>query len=477
MQICSLSAFGVARARAASRTILSIGIAVSVLTLAVTLPAVPVQAQQFPDCVSASSDADGDGWGWENNRSCVVVESSATSNGSSHPECRSDATDPDGDGFGYEDGRSCIVQPTQRKNHPLCINGSRSDSDGDGYGWENNRSCIVVTDCINGSSSDSDGDGYGWENNATCIVSSDATVSTPVDSVPDDATPGDSTPDDSNKASSDSTTAPKIEVAKAPVYTVDSITDVVLVTGQSNVLGADTGYDSQLDQPDAKVFAYTDIGWQVADLHQVWDRFLHPGNHSTSVPGREPTNSFAFHFGKSLVRTDVTRVVAFIVVPAPGQGISHWDAGSEQYRRIQDKVTQALDDIPHKDSVDAVLWHQGENDFLYEGTADADPTGFVSTDSFEYKNYYQIKLNQLIKNFRGESWASQQTAFICGETRRGVGVNRRLNALNTDNDPLTACVPATDLPKRADDQVGSHFSAEGLRALGQRYADKYFEIK
>lgn len=139
-------------------------------------------------------------------------------------------------------------------------------------------------------------------------------------------------------------------------------------------------------------------------------------------------------------------------------------------------MTSALADIPHKYSVDAVLWHQGENDWLYEGTADANPTGFTSEDSYEYRNYYQIKLNALINNFRNEPWGSSQAAFICGETRRAEGVNRRLNALNNDSDPYTACVKGTDLPQRADDPYGSHFSAEGLRTLGQRYADTYFEL-
>ena len=435
-----------AHIHAANKAILST--AAITLTMGVLTLAVPVQAQQFPDCVSASSDSDGDGWGWENNRSCVVVEGTS----SSHPRCSSAVTDPDGDGFGFENGESCVVETSQRKAHPLCIEAG-SDPDGDGYGWEKNRSCIVAPTCVD-AGSDPDGDGYGWENNATCIVSSDTA----------------SEPDDS-------TTTPDIAAAKTPALTVDDITDVVLVTGQSNVLGANTSFDSELDAPNSQVFAFTDIGWQVADLHQIWDRFLHPRNHSTSIPGRDPANSFAFHFGKHLVNRDASRVVAFIVLPAPGQGISHWDGGSAQYRRIQDKVTEALNDIPHKYAIDAVLWHQGENDFLYEGTADANPTGFTSRDSFEYKNYYQIKLRALINNFRGEPWASQQTAFICGETRRGEGVNRRLNELNTDNDSLTACVPATDLPKRDDDQVGSHFSAAGLRTLGQRYADKYLELK
>ena len=427
----------------------------AVLLAAVALASVPAQAQQFPDCSSASADADGDGWGWENNRSCVVVEdrsSSASSSsgtpavtvpGLSFPVCRSSASDPDNDGYGYEDGESCIVQSgiteSQSNTQPQSDNQSQT---------------VNLPDCSS-AASDPDGDGYGWENNNSCIVTSGSTIQ-------------------SDDTSTQNSGVPQVQAAKAGAFTIDNVTDVVLVTGQSNVLAANTGYNSGLDRPDSQVFAYTNNGWQVADLHQSWDRFQHPAAQSRN--GGDPVNNFALHFGKYLVQKDRTRVVAFIVVPGPGKGISNWDAGTEQYRRIQDKVTRALNNIPQKNSLDAVLWHQGENDWLYEGTADANPTGFTSRDSHEYKNYYQIKLTALINNFRNEPWGNSQTAFICGETRRAEGVNRRLNALNHDRDPNTACVQATDLPKRADDPYGSHFSAAGLRTLGQRYADKYFEI-
>lgn len=409
-----------------------------------------VHAQQFPDCSSAAADTDGDGWGWENSRSCVVVDKatsqpsagSAQSGGSiSFPTCRSAATDPDNDGYGYEDGRSCVVDR------------SGSQAQNNAQAPQQNNAAPNLPVCTD-AGSDHDGDGYGWENNQSCLAISS-----------------------SSSGTSPSSSDPQLLAARpGGAYTVENITDVVLVTGQSNVLASNTGYDANLDRPHSQVFAYTDSGWQVADLHQTWDRFQHPGNNAASTPGRNPTNNFAFHFGKSLVNKDVTRVAAFIVVPGPGKGISNWDHGTQQYRRIQDKVNRALADIPHKYTIDAVLWHQGENDWLYEGTADANPTGFTSEDSHEYRNYYQIKLNALINNFRNESWGSSRTAFICGETRRAEGVNRRLNALNHDNDPYTGCVKGTDLPKRADDPYGSHFSAEGLRTLGQRYADKYFEL-
>jgi len=190
-----------------------------------------------------------------------------------------------------------------------------------------------------------------------------------------------------------------------------AITDLVLVTGQSNALGAETSYDPQRDVPHPRAFAYTDQGWQVAD------------------------------------------VIGFVLVTAPGEGIGHWDYESDFYVNIRERVVAALNDIPGKAAVDGILWHQGETDW-------------AETD------YYRAKLSDLIRNFRGESWFSSDRPFICGETARAP-VNNILMALNNDGDKWTACVEGDDLPTFLDDY---HFSAEGLRIIGTRYATKYIQL-
>ncbi len=288
------------------------------------------------------------------------------------------------------------------------------------------KPCLLAT-------SDPDGDGYGFEQGASCTT----------------------IPDSGGFA---------------------SITDVIFVTGQSNVEAADTTFDSLLDAPSERVYAFTDSGWQIADLHQVWDEQARPGNHSLTDPTRQPNNNFTFHFSKSLAEKSNWRVPAFIVDAEPGKGIANWDLDSPFYKKISEKITRALAQIPHKDSLDVVLWHQGESDWIYEGTSDPEATGFTSKDSEAYRNYYSIKLNALIQNFRQESWARPDTVFICGETRVAEGVNRHLRALNSDADPLTGCVPTSDLEQRADDPFGIHYSAAGLRALGARLADLYISM-
>ena len=228
-----------------------------------------------------------------------------------------------------------------------------------------------------------------------------------------------------------------------------AITEIVLVTGQSNALGLETAFDAVLDYPHPRSYAFTEDGWNIADLHQVWDLGWHPRNH----PETDPTNNFGFHFARKVVERRPDRVVGFVLVTAPGEGIAHWDYESEFYLKIRNRVVDALNQLPSKASIDGVLWHQGETDW-----ADTD--------------LYSEKLDALISNLRSESWFDEERPFICGETVKSP-VNNRLMALNNDGDQWTGCVESDGLQTLPD---GFHFSAAGLRTLGARYATKYLQL-
>ena len=244
---------------------------------------------------------------------------------------------------------------------------------------------------------------------------------------------------------------------------VDTITDVVLITGQSNALGSQTVFDPVLDAPVDRFFAYTDEGWRPATLRQVWDL----GSHPLLGLGDDPHNNFGFYFGKTLVAQRSDRVVGIILVTAPGEGISHWDADSFFFRKIRNKALLALNELPHKTGVDGILWHQGETDWASDGSNDPDIEGFPPND------YYSNRLSALISNFRIESWYDAGRPFICGETARSP-INVRLNGLNRDSDSYTACVPGEGLPTW--DEQAVHFNAEGLRQLGANYAEVYLQM-
>jgi len=344
--------------------------------------------------------------------------------------CASALSDTDGDGYGYENGQSCYVVSSCQY--------ADSDLDGDGWGWENNRSCIVTTPNLTVTKTkciDSDGDGWGWDGTDTCLV---APPSTCIDTQP----VGDGW-------GWNGITSCKVPTIFPGTPTIDDITDVVLVTGQSNTLGCNTSVEPGLDDPDNRVFAWSANGWVVADLHQVWDLGWHP---RTTPDGKNAHNNFALHFGKTVVANS-NRVVAFILVSAPGMPIEHWDKDRPFFSKIRSQVEAALAQIPHINTVSAVLWHQGEN-------------------NWNGGSYYQNKLTELIDNFRIEPWHSRNGLFICGETFKAP-VNNNLNYLNSDGDMKTACVSAAGLGVLQDEV---HFNAPGLRELGRRYGNKYLSV-
>ena len=262
-----------------------------------------------------------------------------------------------------------------------------------------------------------------------------------------DAGVSDTSVSNTGVSDSDDATSP----AQTPESSVgpEAITEVVLVTGQSNALGADTSYDESIDVPHPRAFAFTEDGWRVADLNQVWDLGWHPRN----SPDTDPSNNFGFQFARKVAERRPNRVIGFILATAPGAGISHWDYESEHYLEIRNKVVAALNELPSNATIDGILWHQGETDW-------------------EDTDLYASKLDDVIHNFRGESWFGENRPFICGETV-AAPVNNRLMALNTDGDDWTGCVSSEGTPTFLD---GLHFSAEGLRIIGTRYATQYLQM-
>ncbi len=392
-----------------------------------------VQAQT---CV----DHDGDGWGWNGVASCLIDPSASPGAGTNS------CVDEDGDGYGWDGTSSCIVGATDRQTDANCI-----DTDGDGYGWNGVASCVVgsapsgqpATNGIgNASCVDDDGDGWGWNGSASCLVSAGTgsnggSQNNGMHCVDDD---GDGWGWDGSSS---------CVANPARIDSAAAITDLVLVTGQSNALGAGTTFDPSLDSGHSQVYAFTESGWQVASLRQIWDLGWNPRTN----PDTDPHNNFALHYGVRLVQRDPSRVVGFVLATAPGQPISHWSYNGSFYHSIRTKVVSAINQLPHKAQLDGILFHQGESDGGDSGA-------------------YGQALRSLIHNLRSEPWFDSGKPFICGETAR-LPVNNQLNSLNRDSDPYTSCVPATDLPVHLDQQ---HFTAEALRTLGMRYADRYLSI-
>lgn len=434
-------------------------------TMLLTLPFSTAFSQNTNTvCQSSLSDPDGDGWGWENGKSCMVA-GSETANivKLTTAYCLRASSDTDGDGWGWENNGSCKVNPAARSatiitGIPVCLS-KNSDTDGDGYGWENSSTCVVQqsgnaipenTFC-NSVDADPDGDGWGWENNASCMVLNSVT--------------------NNNSIESSGTTPKKEEQSNKTGVTVSlpsEITDLILITGQSNTLGNNTTVDYSLDSPHPRVLAYTNEGWQMAELYQHWDDGGHPGIGDRSALDKIH-NNFALHFGKRLAALDENIVVGIVLVAEPGMGIRNWSAGAPGMLRVEQKALTAINSLPHKSKLDGILWHQGETDWQFNGTSDALAKQPAAND------YYPARFAAMLENLRLKNWFDRDTPFICGETIKGFGVNKHLNFLNNDDDNNTACVEAEGLP--SIEKGGNHFNASALRTLGQRYADRYNLIR
>ncbi len=342
-------------------------------------------AGQTPACID--SPPVGDGWGWNGTESCRIGETGDTSASG-------------GDANNQTSGNQTADNQTTNNQSQECVD---TPPVGDGWGWNGSASCRIG----NTQTTTNTGNNTGANTNTGSQTLSDETV------------------------------------------LLRSVTDLVLVTGQSNALGAGTGYDEFLDAPNPNVLAYTDLGWQVADLNQVWDRDWHPRNN----PNTPPSNNFSLHFGKRVVEKSPDRVVGFILLTSPGSRISEWGPESELFIQIRNKVSQAINELPDVSRLSAILWHQGESD---------------SSDS----DAYGAALYDLINRFRSEPWFGGGRPFVCGETA-GAPVNNQLNRLNTDADPWTACVEGEGLAVIAGTD---HFNAASLRTIGQRYGDAYLRM-
>ncbi len=400
---------------------------------------------------------------------------------------------------------------------PACT-ATAVDADGDGYSWENGASCYIIAGNTDSSVVDETDDTTETESVAavaTVVASTDCpsgTLNAPAsfqvvvaqppgcEWVPftDDPAWAWGTASSYDNASNTVTAAlgglhqgtfehsctdiasgkmvkvvASCEVTVNNAPGIEDITDLFFMTGQSNAASLQTAYDATLDSSDSNVFAFTDTGWQVADLHQFWEQDI-PGNYSQDDPARSPYNSIIFQVAKALAAKS-DRVVGIVILTAPGEGISHWDYNSEFFIEIREKALAALNSLPNKHSFDAMFWMQGETDWLAEGTADPGATGFSGVDSDFYRNYYPNKLFQLISNLRSESWFGGDGRFVCAETKKAL-LNPHLMALNFDDDPLSGCAAAADLETRDTDPYGNHFSAPSLRILGDRLADVYLGL-
>lgn len=282
-------------------------------------------------------------------------------------------------------------------------------------------------------------------------------------------------------------------------YTPNEITDIILATGQSNLAGAKTAVSATFDRfgkvinfvgadlPHPRVFAWTvepnsnaGLGWKIASLDQSWHD-SDPGSGGTAH------NSLVFHFAKQIANNRPCRVVGIVVVSESGKGIAHWDYGAPGWDQISRQVADALSPLG-RPAIDGIIWHQGESDWIADGTCY--PEGDCNNgqpDFYAQKLYSQIANpsvpnpyadSALIDRLRSQPWFGNSKPFIASETLQAP-VNIHINKLNSDGDNWTQTVRGaadSGLEQGTFDDTGNHYSAAGLRELGARYASAYLRM-
>ena len=243
--------------------------------------------------------------------------------------------------------------------------------------------------------------------------------------------------------------------------------DVVLLVGQSNMVGYGTGPDNAADAAvDPRVF--------------MWD-----GYNNVILPAQDPlvqnqpTQVFVglgMTFAKSYEKTIPANRKVLLVGSAQGSTTfisGRWQAPSgDLVETAVARANAAMAAAGPGVRFIGVLWHQGESD-IADGGASA----------------YEGNLRALISYFRANiTGASASTPFVVGEfvydaiygnihdPVDGPGVTTVLEDFHALPDTVnnTAWVSSVSLPSDLDNGP-IHFSALSQRQLGRRYADKFFE--
>jgi hypothetical protein len=224
-----------------------------------------------------------------------------------------------------------------------------------------------------------------------------------------------------------------------------------LLMGQSNMEGRGT-IEAQDRSPHPRVFVLT--------ASNRWDLAVEPlfgiGPGAGIGPG--------LAFGKAMGALNTNLSIGLIPCAVGATELKRWERGGDLYRKALARAQAAQRD----GTLDGVLWHQGEQDSMYE-------TNAVT---------YGPRLIKMIADFRSD--LGQPTLpFVAGQigeflyTRKkqqtpfAKGVNNALAKIPSEV-PHTACVSSLGLGHRGDEV---HFDGRSQRELGKRYAAAMHQLQ
>ena len=225
---------------------------------------------------------------------------------------------------------------------------------------------------------------------------------------------------------------------------------IFLLMGQSNMEGGQS-VDGEMDtESDPRILKLNKSGfWAVAK-----DPITN--NYSKAVgPG--------FQFAKELIAEDPDITVGLIPLAVGGTPIAFWSKPGMQYQTVLYYANRA-----HQDgTLKGILWHQGESD----------AGSWVLADS------YDRKLMRLIDDLRLDLRDAYLPFLVGGITTDAELIKKnQLRKRVWDRQKWVgstffraAYVSSVDIPYIEDDPI--HFSSEGQRQMGKRYAREYLRLE
>lgn len=222
---------------------------------------------------------------------------------------------------------------------------------------------------------------------------------------------------------------------------------VYLLIGQSNMAGRAT-ITKEESGPIDRTYLLDDEG--------KWEKAEAPLNRYSTI--RKGLNmqklNPGFRFAEKMVDEDESVSIGLVVNAKGGTSIKQWAKGTEFYNEAIKRTEMALKEGELK----GILWHQGESDSKDSG--------------------YLEKLKTLIEDLRKDLDAPN-LPFVAGqlfyhpEKKANTKlVNEQLLKL-PDEVPFTGCASSEGLTTYDN----THFDTEGMRTLGERYAEEMLKIQ
>ena len=252
----------------------------------------------------------------------------------------------------------------------------------------------------------------------------------------------------------------------------EEVTRVFLFAGQSNMVGSDAHADRIDDYPNFK-------GSGESQRDVLYSYLLGNGDEASKgwVP-LKPLRSFGpeVTFARRL-RQQVQFPIAIIKSAVGGTTVAFdWnpdapEKGQKLYPRTLKLIRESLNELDKRGvryRLEAVMWHQGENDML---------------DRNLYKQYAD-GLTKLVARLRADLKAPELKWYIAEVSEKGIwgmdyrsnlGILRQQQELVLKADPLLRWVPTSHL---AFEVMGSgqphyHFGTQGQLQMGEAFAAAY----